>query len=190
MMYDGSFSVTASIREVRNRAVVSHDQIENELWGFIEAAKTDPCDADLLQKVKNQVEASFLLSLSGTGIAGSLARMETAYEWEFLEEQYRQRMAVTTEDRMRVAQKYLTRGNSVTGILERERGGAVEQALAVDRVVLLERQHDHREGVTDVRVLAQELLGPLAEEESAHDAQHGDELVALDQSVEVQSAEH
>jgi len=120
-MYDGSFSMSASIKEVRNRMVVPPEQIERELWEFIEQAKSQPCESDLLQKVKNQVEASFLRSLSGTGIAGSLARMETAYEWEFLEEQYQQRMAVTPEDLMRVAQKYLNRGNSVTGILERER---------------------------------------------------------------------
>jgi len=71
--------------------------------------------------VKNQVEADFLLSLRGTGIASSLARMEIAYEWQFIEEQYRQRMAVTAEDLMRMAQKYFTRDNSVTGVLERER---------------------------------------------------------------------
>ena len=120
-MYDGSFSMSATIKEVRNRMVVTPEQIETELWGYIEQVKTRPSDSDLLQKVKNRVEASFLRSLSGTGIAGSLARMETAYEWEFIEEQYRQRMMVTPEDLMRVAQKYLTRGNSVTGILERER---------------------------------------------------------------------
>ena len=47
--------------------------------------------------------------------------METAYEWEFIEEQYKQRMAVTAEELMEVAQKYFTRDNSVTGVLERER---------------------------------------------------------------------
>ncbi len=120
-MYDGSFSISATIKEVRNRMVVTPGQIENELWGFVEEARTQASDPDLLQKVKNRIEASFLRSLSGTGIAGSLARMETAFEWEFIEEQYQQRMAVTPEDLMRVAQKYLTRGNSVTGILERER---------------------------------------------------------------------
>ena len=47
--------------------------------------------------------------------------METAFEWEFIEEQYQQRMAVTAEDLIDAAQKYFTRDNSVTGVLERER---------------------------------------------------------------------
>jgi predicted Zn-dependent peptidase len=120
-MYDGSFRFSASVKEMRGEQVVSSDAIEAELWDFIGGAKTQPLDADLLQRVKNRVEANFLQSLRGTGIASSLARMETAYEWEFIEEQYRQRMAVTPEDMMAVAQKYFTRDNSVTGVLERER---------------------------------------------------------------------
>jgi predicted Zn-dependent peptidase len=43
------------------------------------------------------------------------------YRWQFIEEQFRQRMATTPEDLMRVARKYLTRDNSVTGVLEREK---------------------------------------------------------------------
>jgi predicted Zn-dependent peptidase len=119
--YDGSFSVSATVKEVNRRQVASSDVIEGELWSFLEEAKTEPVDPQLLERVKNQVEADFLLSLRGTGIASSLARMEIAYEWQFIEEQYRQRMAVTSEDLMRVAQKYFTRDNSVTGVLERER---------------------------------------------------------------------
>ncbi|MGD8362836.1 MAG: pitrilysin family protein [Gemmatimonadota bacterium] len=119
--YDGSFSVSATVKEVNRRQVTSSDVVEGELWSFLEAAKTRPVDPELLERVKNQVEADFLLSLRGTGIASSLARMEIAYEWQFIEEQYRQRMAVTAEDLMRMAQKYFTRDNSVTGVLERER---------------------------------------------------------------------
>ncbi len=120
-MYDGSFRFSASVKEMRGQQVVSSDAIESELWSFVEASKTVPVDPELLQRVKNRVEASFLQSLRGTGIASSLARMETAYEWEFIEDQYKQRMAVTPEDLMAVAQKYFTRDNSVTGVLERER---------------------------------------------------------------------
>jgi len=120
-MYDGSFRVAAAIREVGRRAVATPAAIEAELWSFLERAKTVPVAAELLQRVKNQEEASFLQSLRGTGIAGALARMEVAYEWQYLEEQYRRRMAVTPEDLMAVAQRYFRRDNSVTGVLERER---------------------------------------------------------------------
>ncbi len=120
--YDGEFSFRATAKENRNNTtVVPMDQLEKELWTFIEDAKTTPCNDELLQREKNQVEASFLRSLAGTGIASSLARMEVGYKWQFLDEQFKQRMAVTPEDMMRVAKIYFTRDNSVTGVLERER---------------------------------------------------------------------
>ena len=120
-MYDGSFRVSANVKEVNRQAVVSSDVVEAELWSYLEDAKTNPVDPDLLERVKNQVEADFLQSLRGTGIATSLARMETAYRWQFIEDQYKQRMAVTPEALMAMARKYFTRDNSVTGVLERER---------------------------------------------------------------------
>jgi predicted Zn-dependent peptidase len=89
--------------------------------GYIEDAKATPVDAELLQRVKNSIEAEYLQGLAGTGIAGTLARMETAYRWQFIEEQHRQRMAVTPDDLVRVAKKYFTRDNCVTGVLEREK---------------------------------------------------------------------
>jgi predicted Zn-dependent peptidase len=120
-MYDGSFDVSATAKEIKNETKIPMDQLEKQLWTFIEDAKANPADPQLLQRVKNSVEAQYLQSLAGTGIAGSLARMETAYRWQFIEEQFKQRMAVTAEDMMRVAKKYLTKDNSVTGVLEREK---------------------------------------------------------------------
>jgi predicted Zn-dependent peptidase len=119
--YDGSFRVNAGAREVENETVVPLDTLEKELWLYIEDAKWTPVDAQLMQRIKNSVEAEYLQSLAGMGIAGTLARMEVAYQWQFIEEQYKQRMAVTSADLMRVAKKYLTRDNSVTGVMEREK---------------------------------------------------------------------
>jgi predicted Zn-dependent peptidase len=120
-MYDGAFRVGATAKELRNEVVVPLDQLEKELWSYLEEAKSNPVDPQLLQRLKNAEEAQYLQSLAGTGIAGTLARMETAYRWQFIEEQFKQRMAVTPDDLMRVARKYLTRDNSVTGVLEREK---------------------------------------------------------------------
>jgi predicted Zn-dependent peptidase len=119
-MYDGAFRISATAREIENQTVVSLATLEQDLWLYVEDAKYTPADSDLLQRIKNSVEAEYLRSLSGMGIAGTLARMETAYRWQFIEEQYTQRMAVTSADLMRVAKKYLTRDNSVTGVMERE----------------------------------------------------------------------
>lgn len=120
-MYDGMFRVTASAREVQNEVVVPLPTLEQELWMYIEDAKATPADTLVMTRVKNAMEAEYLQSLAGMGIAGTLARMEVAYRWQFIEEQYKQRMAVTAADLMRVAKKYLTRDNSVTGVLEREK---------------------------------------------------------------------
>jgi predicted Zn-dependent peptidase len=119
--YDGQFTVSATAKEIKNAPVIPLDQLEKELWTFIEDAKTTACDGQLLQRVKNQVEARYLQSLAGTGIAGQLASMEVAYRWQYLDDQFKQRMAVTPADLMKVAKTYFTRDNCVTGILEREK---------------------------------------------------------------------
>jgi predicted Zn-dependent peptidase len=121
--YDGEFTMSATGREVRGQLAVGLDQIEKDLWSYIEDAKKTPADADALQRIKNSVEAQYLQSLAGTGIAGTLARMETAYKWQYIEDEYKARMAVTPEQLMAVAQKYLTRDNCTTGVMERDGGG-------------------------------------------------------------------
>jgi predicted Zn-dependent peptidase len=121
--YDGRFQVSASGREVQGQLTVPLDQLEKELWTYLEDAKKTPADANLLQRIKNSVEAQYLQGLAGTGIAGTLASMEVAYKWQHIEEQFKARMAVTPEQMMAVAKKYFTRDNCVTGILERDGGG-------------------------------------------------------------------
>ncbi len=119
--YDGAFRVSAQMKEIKNEPVVPLEQLEKEMWNYIEDAKNNPCDDVVLQRVKNSVEASYLRSLAGTNIASTLERMEMAYKWQFIEERYKQMMAATPADLMRVAKKYLTKNNSVTGIMEREK---------------------------------------------------------------------
>jgi predicted Zn-dependent peptidase len=120
-MYDGSFEVGAQAKEIKNETKIPIDQLEKELWTYIEDVKKNPIDPQMLQRIKNSIEAQYLQSLAGTGIAGTLARMETAYRWQFIEEQFKKRMAVTADDLLRVAKKYLNRDNGVTGVLEREK---------------------------------------------------------------------
>ena len=119
--YDGRFTISATAKEKANDPVIPLDQLEKELWTYLEEAKTAPCDEQVLQRVKNSMEAQFLRSLAGIGIARELVQMEIAYRWQFIDEQFKQRMAATPADLMRVAQKYFTRDNSVTGVLEREK---------------------------------------------------------------------
>ncbi len=88
-MYDGEFSMSATGREVQGALVVPLDQVEKELWQYLEDAKSTPTDAQLLQRIKNSVEAQYLQSLAGTSIARSLARTEVAYRWQHLEDQFK-----------------------------------------------------------------------------------------------------
>ena len=108
--------------------VVPLDQLEKELWTYIEDAKKAPVDPNLLQRIKNSVEARYLQSLGGTGIAQSLASMETAYRWQHIEDQFTARMAVTPEQMMLAAKKYFTRDNCVTGVLENDGAGGRRSA--------------------------------------------------------------
>ncbi|MFO7693918.1 MAG: pitrilysin family protein [Vicinamibacterales bacterium] len=121
-MYDGAFRVSAGARETpAETTAVPLETLEQELWMYIDDVKTTPADPQLLQRIKNSVEASYLQSLAGTGIAGTLARTEVAYRWQHIEDEYKARMAVTPADMMRVAKTYLVRENSVTGVMHRER---------------------------------------------------------------------
>jgi predicted Zn-dependent peptidase len=121
-MYDGAFRVSAGARETpAETTAVPMETLEQELWMYIEDAKTTPADPQVLQRIKNSVEASYLQSLAGTGIAGTLARTEVAYRWQHIEDEYKARMSVTAADMMRVAKTYLVRENSVTGVMHRER---------------------------------------------------------------------
>ncbi len=121
--YDGRFTVSAAGREVQGALSFPLDGLEKELWTYLEDAKKTPVNADVLQRIKNSVEAQYLQGLAGTGIAGTLARMEVAYKWQHIEDQFKARMAVTPDQMMAVAKKYFTRDNCVTGVLERDGGG-------------------------------------------------------------------
>jgi predicted Zn-dependent peptidase len=130
--YDGRFTVSASGREVRGALSYPLEGLEKDLWTYLEDAKRTPVGADGLERIKNSVEAQYLQSLAGTGIAGTLARMEVAYKWQHIEDQFKARMAVTPEQMMAVAKKYFTRDNCVTGILERDAvdlGGAAPSQI-------------------------------------------------------------
>ena len=77
--------------------------------------------------------------------------MEVAYRWQHIEDQFKARMAVTPEDMMRVAKKYFTRDNCVTGVLERDGGGRAmtapnENALRPGRGDLVEPRTREVEG--------------------------------------------
>ncbi len=56
-MYDGAFDVSATAKEIKNETKIPMDQLEKRLWTYLEDAKANPVDPQLLQRVKNSVEA-------------------------------------------------------------------------------------------------------------------------------------
>ncbi len=120
LMYDGSFTIRADLREEERVTVASPAEVEETLWAFIERAKTEPVDPELLLAVKNQMEASVIKAYRGSGLASPLAEIETIHEWEYLDELQRRILSVTEDDLMRVARMYLSKDNSLVSILERE----------------------------------------------------------------------
>lgn len=88
-------------------------ELENAMYEEIEQLKTTPVEDNELQKVINNVEASFISSLaSNEGLAENLAfSHEVLGDWRALERQVEQIKAITAEDVMRVAKTYFTKEN-------------------------------------------------------------------------------
>jgi predicted Zn-dependent peptidase len=121
LMYDGAFTLQVNLREMDGQPVATPEEVEATLWTFVENAQREPFDPELLQAVKNQAEASVIRASRGLRLARTLADMETTYEWEYLDELQRRILAVTPQDLMRVARKYLRKENGLVAILRRER---------------------------------------------------------------------
>lgn len=89
------------------------EELEDALYAELEQLKTEPVDERELQKVINNVEASFIHSLSSnSGLAAQLTFAQSVMgDWRALEEQVERIKTVTTEDVMRVAKTYFTKQN-------------------------------------------------------------------------------
>lgn len=88
-------------------------ELEDAMYEEIEQLKTTPVEDNELQKVINNVEASFINSLaSNEGLAENLAfSHEVLGDWRALERQVEQIKAITADDVMRVAKTYFTKDN-------------------------------------------------------------------------------
>ncbi len=99
-----------------------HSNLECEaaIMAEIEKVKTVPMTAADLDKVKTRARASFISRLSeNSGIARQLTTNQQYFgDWRKMFRQLDRINAVTTEDIMRVANKYLTRQNRTVVMLE------------------------------------------------------------------------
>jgi len=120
-MYDGAFRVSATARETpAETTVVPLATLEQELWMYVETRRPRRSTAGPAAREERD-RGEYLQSLAGMGNRRHAGRMETAYRWQFIEEQYRQRMAVTAADLHAGRQDIPDPGQQRDGVMERER---------------------------------------------------------------------
>ncbi len=89
------------------------EELEEAMYSELEILKTEPVDERELQKVINNIEASFISSLSSN--AGLAAQLTFAHSvmgsWRAIEWQVERIKKITPEDIMRVANTYFTKQN-------------------------------------------------------------------------------
>ena len=88
-------------------------EIEAALYDELERLKNEPVSEWELQKVKNQLDANFIRSLSSnTGTAFGLATVTALTgDWRYALQNIENLKKVTADDIMRVAKKYFTKSN-------------------------------------------------------------------------------
>ncbi len=89
------------------------EELEAALEAEIEMLKTEPVDEKQLQKVMNNVEASFIQSLSSnSGLAAQLTFAQRVFgDWRAIEKQVERIKSIRPEDVQRVANTYFTKRN-------------------------------------------------------------------------------
>ncbi len=94
------------------------EQLQAGIEGEIKRLQTELVGEQELQKVKNQVAASFYMALDSIFYRGMLlGKTETVAHWTLLREFIPKIQQVTSEDIRRVAQKYLVANHRTVGLL-------------------------------------------------------------------------
>ncbi len=89
------------------------EELEEAIYAEIEKLKTEPVGERELEKVINNVEASFIQSLSSnSGLASQLTYAQNVLgDWRAIEERVKRIKTIRAEDVMRVAKTYFTKKN-------------------------------------------------------------------------------
>ncbi|MCK9418416.1 MAG: insulinase family protein [Nitrospirae bacterium] len=94
------------------------EEVEKALYLELDKLKNEPIADEELQKAKNQIEASFIMSQDSIFYqAMLLGQFETVADWKLLEKYIDRIRAVTRDDVMRVAKEYFFEDNRTVGIL-------------------------------------------------------------------------
>ena len=129
MRYGGSFSFSA-----RPKGDASLDEIEAQWYTQLDRLKTEPVDEHELQKVKNQAAADTFRGLGdNSSLFFQLAITQAYGGYEYINEHPKRIAAVTSEDIMRVANKYFGSNERAVSHYTRK-GGRAETMLTLDDV--------------------------------------------------------
>jgi len=107
------------------------EEVEQAIYEEMEKLKTEPVSEWELEKIKNQLDASFIRRLnSNRGMAWRLSHnYAVAGDWKYLLKSYEDIKKVTAEDVMRVADKYFVPENrTVVTMVQVESEGDDRQA--------------------------------------------------------------
>lgn len=116
----GSFDPNALIIDAAPKAPATSEELELAIYEEIEKLKTIPVDSLELEKIKNNLVSDFIWGMyNGFGLASNLAGYEAVTgDWRYIRYLQEKMAAVTADDIMRVAKKYLTKDNRTVAILE------------------------------------------------------------------------
>lgn len=93
-------------------------EVESAIYDEIEKLKTVPPSDWELQKIKNQMEADFIMDLnSASGLASEIGHFEVLSDWQYINTFMDKIARVTADDVMRVARKYFTKTNRTVAVL-------------------------------------------------------------------------
>ncbi len=94
------------------------NDLERAIYEVIEEIKTSPPSLREVQKAKNQIEASFIMSMDSVySMARLMGTFELLGSWRLKDKYLELIRSVTPEDVQRVARKYLIDDNKTVGIL-------------------------------------------------------------------------
>jgi zinc protease len=94
------------------------NDLEKALFSEVERIKEEPPSEFEMEKAKNQIEASYMMSLDSISFqAQLLGRLESMGNWRLIETYIENIREVTAEDVQEAAKKYLHEDNRTVGIL-------------------------------------------------------------------------
>jgi predicted Zn-dependent peptidase len=116
----GALDPNVLVVDAAPKAPATCDELELAIYEEIEKLKTTPVDSMELQKIKNNLVSEFVWGMySGFGLANRLAGYQAVTgDWRYINYLQEKMAAVTSEDIMRVAKKYLTEDNRTVAVLE------------------------------------------------------------------------